>query len=340
MAEEPRLDWYDVCEFGIEGKGWNDTVGPFDRLPARAQRVVRDVIWDLSRKPTGVTARFSAATTAIHARWRLEDPPATAAKFCLTGVAGLDLYGDDGTGTMRWVGATQQFNSQDARDVLLSGMDGVQRDYTLYLPLRAAVERVEIGVPEGAQVSPVPARAGKPIVFYGTSIVHGAGASRAGMTHPAILGRRLNRPILNLGFSGNAIMEPEVAELLAELDPLFYVVDPLPNMNGAAVAERGEHFIRVLRNARPQTPIVMVEDRTYTNAWIRPDAQERHRYSRTEFRNVYNRLLASGASGLLYVRGEHLFGDDNDASNDSSHPSDLGFVRMADALEPVLRPLV
>ena len=41
--------------------------------------------------------------------------------------------------------------------------------------------------------------------------------------------------------------------------------------------------------------------------------------------------------GLFYVKGDPLLGDDAEASTDGSHPSDLGFVRQADVLEPVLR---
>ena len=64
-------------------------------------------------------------------------------------------------------------------------------------------------------------------------------ALRPGMPHPAILGRRLGHPIINLGFSGNGRMEPEVGQFLCELDPLIYVIDCLPNMIGREVAERG-----------------------------------------------------------------------------------------------------
>src|SRR5690625_7653831 len=41
----------------------------------------------------------------------------------------------------------------------------------------------------------------------GTSIIHGIAASRAGMSLPAILGRRLGRDVVGLGFSGNGKME-------------------------------------------------------------------------------------------------------------------------------------
>ena len=67
----------------------------------------------------------------------------------------------------------------------------------------------------------------------------------------ATVGRRLDRPMLNLGFSGNAQMEPEVATLLAEQDPCLFVIDPLPNMDGPMVTERAEAFMRILLAARP-----------------------------------------------------------------------------------------
>jgi hypothetical protein len=38
--------------------------------------------------------------------------------------------------------------------------------------------------------------------------------------------------------------------------------------------------------------------------------------------------------------GRDLFGTDGEASLDASHPSDLGFMRMADTLEPILRAVV
>src|SRR5205823_11246646 len=97
-----------------------------------------------------------------------------------------------------------------------------------------------------------PASRRKPVVFYGTSITQGGCASRPGMVHTAILGRRLDRPVINLGFSGNGKMEPELAALLAELDPAVYVLDCLPNLNAQEIRERVGPFVRTLRQARPE----------------------------------------------------------------------------------------
>jgi hypothetical protein len=87
-------------------------------------------------------------------------------------------------------------------------------------------------------------------------------------------------------------------------------------------------------------PIVLVEDRTSANAWLRPAQRRNHAASRAALKAAFERLQAAGVAGLVYVEGEHLIGDDGEATVDSSHRNDLGMMRMADALEPVLRPLV
>jgi len=85
---------------------------------------------------------------------------------------------------------------------------------------------------------------------------------------------------------------------------------------------------------------VLVEDRTYTNTPFLPSNRARHTASRAALKAAYDRLKAEGVEGLYYVEGEHLLGDDGEAATDGSHPSDLGMVRMADALDPVLRPIL
>ena len=44
--DEPMLDWHDVQDWGVEGKGWDDTAKFFDRLPARAEETVRKAVWE------------------------------------------------------------------------------------------------------------------------------------------------------------------------------------------------------------------------------------------------------------------------------------------------------
>lgn len=339
MAEELALTWHNPQDWGVEGKGWSDTLCPYDRLPAHAEKLVPQAVWDLSRTSIGISAMFETDAPAIHARWQLRSPQLGEANFPVSGFSGLDLYGDDG-GTWRWAAAGHQVKDQRPQQCLIDGLAGGLRKFLLYWPLRNPVDKVEIGLPAGARFAPIAPRPAKPMVFYGTSIVHGAYASHAGIVHPAILGRRLNRPVINMGFSGAAKMEAEVASLLGELDAAVFVIDPLPNMDIPDVKARAEAFLRALCGARPRTPVVVVEDRPLTNAWIKPGLRDWHELKWAEYRRIYDTLRAEGLGQLSYVEGRNLFGLDSEASFDSVHPSDLGFMRMADVLEPILRAVI
>jgi len=337
---EGGLAWYDVCDWGVEGKGWADAERPFDRLPAKAKGVVRNAVWNLSRHSAGMCARFRSDATVIRTRYTLLSERLDMSHMPATGVSGLDLYARDDQGRWRWLAVARPATAPEVEVELASGIAPGRREYMIYLPLYNGIESLEIGVSPDAAFEPIAPRTEKPIVYYGTSITHGACASRPGMAFTSILGRRLDRPMINLGFSGNGRMDPEVGALLAELDAAVYCIDCLPNMEGPLVAERAEPLVRQLRTARPDTPIVLIEDRTYTNAQFLPARRERHTASRAALKEAHRRLIAAGVEGLVYVEGEHLLGDDGEAATDGSHPSDLGMMRMADALEPVLRPLL
>ncbi|MCB1206714.1 MAG: SGNH/GDSL hydrolase family protein [Verrucomicrobiae bacterium] len=332
----PEIVWHDVADWGVEGQGWapEDLKARYDRLPAKAEGVVRPPVWSLSRHSAGLLCRFNTDATTLMVRHTVGSDNVAMPHMPATGVSGVDLYALDG-GKWKWVEVSRPKSAETTHTV--TGLDPGMRTWMAYLPLYNSTVKIEIGVPKGAVFQRIAPRKEKPVVFYGTSITHGASASRPGMPHPAILGRRLNKPVINLGFSGNGKMEPEVGALLTEIDAAVYVIDCLPNMVEAEVAERAEPLIRQLREARPDTPIVMVEDRTYANTWIMKAKRERHAGSRSAFVRAYDSLVKSGVKGLYYVEGEALLGDDTDGTTDGSHPNDLGFMRQADVLEPVLR---
>ena len=74
----------------------------------------------------------------------------------------------------------------------------------------------------------------KPVVVYGTSIAQGACATRPGLAWTAILERKLDRPLINLGFSGSGQLEKSVIDLMAEIDAKLYILDCLPNLTSGA----------------------------------------------------------------------------------------------------------
>lgn len=334
------LQWHDVEDWGVEGKGWaaDQTEKYFDRLPKRARGVVRDAVWNLSRHSAGMLTRFRTDADQIWVDYHLTSSKLALPHMPATGVSGVDLYATDDEGQWRWL-AVSRPSSQAVKARLVRNLLPGKREFMAYLPLYNGTDHLRVGLPAGATFEPVAPRNEKPMVFYGTSITHGACASRPGMPHPAILGRRLERPVINLGFSGNGKMEKEVGEYLCELDPCVYVIDCLPNMVGREVATRAEPLVRQLRKNRPETPVLLVEDRTYANAGFVSGLHKRHADSRGALRAAYEKLVSDGFKQIGYLPGESLLGQDRDDTTDGSHPSDLGFYRHANAMEVALKKL-
>lgn len=345
-TDENGVAWYDVRNIGVEGQGWKDTASPFDRLPGRAKELVRPPVWSLSQHSAGLCVRFVTDATEIHARWTLRSANLAMNHMPATGVSGVDLYAktttvDDPSGQFRWL-AVGRPTAKENSARLVSGIPQGTREYILYFPLYNGVESVEIGVSKNSSVwKPKPRQSGlKPIVFYGTSITQGGCASRPGMVHTGILGRWLDAPVINLGFSGNGRMEAEVAALMAELDASVFVIDCLPNISAGDVTSRTEPLVTILRKAHPNTPIVLVEDRSYTDSFLLDSKRQRNLTSRVALKTVFDRLIKTGDTNLYYIPGEDLIGDDGEGTVDSSHPTDLGFLRQSEAFSKVLRPIL
>lgn len=331
------LIWHDVENFGLEGRAWADIKRHryYDRFPAEVEAKVPAPVWNLSRDSAGMMVRFQSDSPTIAVRYVLRNDRLAMPHMPATGVSGADLYARDETGKLRWVYCAQP-NSKNVETVLITGIPAKSREFQLYLPLYNGVEKFEIGIAQNATFQGHAPRE-KPIVFYGTSITHGASASRPGMVHPALIGRHLDMPVLNLGFSGNGRMDPGVGEMMGRLDAAVYVIDCLPNMNDKLVSERTIPLVKQLKAARPNTPIVLVEDRRNTNSWILKSRDDHHTANHAALKKAYEELIQSGANGLYYVEGDMLLGDDSEGTVDASHPTDLGFFRQAAVMEPVIR---
>ncbi len=335
---EPPLTWHDVTSWGVEGRAWGDQERKrwFDRFPSVAEGKVTTNVWNLSRDSAGMMVRFKTDAAVIWADYTLLNGRLNGANMTPIASSGLDLYARNAEGVWRWVGVTRP-EGKTVRQEIIGGLAPGLREYAVYLPLRNGIESLSIGVPPSAAFEPLAPRTEKPIVFYGTSITHGASASRPGMVHTAILGRRFDRPVINLGFSGNGRMDAAVGELLVAIDAAVFVIDCLPNMGAALVRERTVPLVNQLRAVHPTTPIVLVEDRRYTNSWIQPNRDKGHTANHAALKEAYDQLKAAGVTGLFYIPGDDLLGHDGEGAIDGSHPTDLGFVRQADVMEPILR---
>lgn len=333
------MHWQNVCDLGVSGRGWggSDLAHPFDRLPPRAEGLVSAAVWELSRQAAGMWVDFTTAAGTIHARCVLRQAPPPEHHY----IKYLDLYCRDAAKRWRWAGVSRYGFMPSGETPLVEGLPTEPRQWRLYLPLTYKLERLELGVPAGTTITATPADPRPPVVIYGTSIVHGCGhVSRPGMVWPSIVGRQLDWPVINLGFSGSARMEPALGQILAELDPVVFVIDPLANMSKELVEQNAAPFLKVLRSAHPATPILLLEDRPHAHAWLLPDYAAGQAAKQAAFRAVAERLRAAGGAPVYYLEGKDLLGTDSEATTDGSHPSDLGARRYADAVTPVLAAML
>ncbi len=337
-VDKSTLVWHQVTDWDVEGRAWTDheRLRFYDRFPVAAKTMVTEAVWNLSRSSTGMVARFMTDSPSIWVNFELMSSSFNGRNMSPMGASGFDLYARDDEGKWRWVESTGP-GEVKARTKVVAGLAPGEREYALYLPLRNGINDLQIGVDASAAFTGLAPREVRPIVFYGTSINHGASASRAGMVHTAILGRWFDRPVVNLGFAGNGRMHAAVGEWLGKIDAAVFVIDCLPNLNAEKVRQRAVPLVKQLRAARPGTPIVLVEDRRNTNSWILPARNAHHDANHAALQEAYESLQAEGVEELYYIPGDDLMGHDSEATADGSHPSDLGFMRQAEVFFPVLQ---
>ncbi len=212
-----------------------------------------------------------------------------------------------------------------------------EHSYTLNLPLLRGFEELYIGLSEGATLKEgVPYRNEKPIVFYGSSITQGVGASRPGLSYNSIVCRRLNAHYVNLGFASAAKAEDVMIEYLASLDMCFFVQDydhsaPSPEY----LRETHYKLYKRVRETHPDIPILMLSrpDFHFYNkkGVLRTEDSVRRRDVVIE---TFRKAREEGDSRVWFIDGESFFAgpDECECTVDGVHPSDIGMLKMADSI--------
>jgi hypothetical protein len=349
LSADGTIVWWDGSLVPLEGKGFKDVKRFYDRMPVRLEqdKRVRRGVWSQCYHSSGECFRFKLKGAAnFKVRWSLVSAGLAMGHMPATGVSGLDLYLKDEDG--KW-----QF-FRNARPGKQEGNVAEFRTYgkeaMLYLPLYNGPSKIEFGLPPDASFEPLEPRANgidKPVVFYGTSITHGGCCSRPGLSFPALVCRRLDVPLVNLGFSGNGRMELAMADYVGEVEASCYVLDCLGNMSSVYptpddddlraanvsnkvqfVTARYEPFVRRLRELRPNTPIIFAEQGDVFSS-----AQAPH--DKVVF-EVFQKLKAQGWKGLYYVSKAKMFVGDREGTVDGCHPNDWGMFSKADAFRPAV----
>lgn len=332
--------YVDAGKFPLYGKVSDSTSARYERLPVELKNVCRKPVWSLGRNSAGLFIRFRSNSTCIYAKWTSVFGNHMDHQT-LIGTRGLDLYAIV-DGNWRFVGSARpSLSGKESESRIVANMSPEEREYMLYLSLYDGVASLEIGIDREASIDlPAvdrPSRE-KPVVMYGTSILQGGCANRPGMAHTNIIGRRIDREVINLGFSGNALLDMEIARLMASVaDPGLYVLDYVPNASAEMIDGHGEEFFRIIRDVHPDVPVIFVEDPVFDHAIVDQKVRREVTRKNAAQKALFERLRKAGEKHIYYIDSDGMTGHDGDGSVDGIHFTDFGMVRYVDHVMPTIK---
>ena len=337
LAEED-IQWFDsfTGAFQIHGASAPASAPPFCRMAPGSLARMNEGVQHLAYHTSGIRLRFRTDSAFIALKAKLSSPD-DMSHMPRTGSSGFDLYsrGDN------WPVFVKSYMPDASSDVVTGEhhfREGGMKDVTICFPLYNGVEMLSVGLTKNAAVeSATPYRCTKPVVFYGSSITQGGCASRPGNSYPAILSRMLDTDIINLGFSGSARGEQEMAEYIASLDMSAFVLDYDHNAPTCGhLQDTHYRLYHAIRTRQPGLPILMLSKPDFDHT-SKQDIERRDIIFGT-----YNKAVQFGDTYVHFIDGEMLFGSSmrDSCTVDGVHPNDLGFMRMAEVICPVLKKLL
>lgn len=328
------IKFYDVnkAPFAIYGVFYDS--GKFRRLSEDVAQTVSDGVYQLHAHTAGGRVRFQTDSpyVAIHAKMpSIGKMP----HFAVSGSAGFDLYVFEDMETYK-ASFIPDFGFDDGFESIARFATSQMREITINFPLYSEVSELYVGLGEDATVCPPnPYNIEKPIVYYGSSITQGGCASRPGNSYESILSRRFHANYINLGFSGSAKAEPEIAEYISKLDMSVFVYDYDYNAPTAEhLKNTHEKMFQCIRKAQPDLPIVLMSRPKYS---LTSEEQVRLEIIQA----TYNKAVKNGEKNVYLLDGKTLMEmAGNDGTVDNCHPNDLGFASMAKAVGDVLEKIL
>ncbi len=214
--------------------------------------------------------------------------------------------------------------------------DSEMEDVTIWLPRNEVIADFTISIEDDAEILPPTPYKYPPIVYYGSSITEGGCCCRVTNVYNALISQHLDVDYYNLGFSGGAKGELEIADYISTIPMSIFVYDYDHNAPDAEhLRKTHEAFFKRIREKNPALPVVFM---TKPDFDYDPQGAER----REVIYNTYLNAKNSGDDNVYFIDGETFFGknDRHACTCDCCHPNDLGFYRMAQVIEPVIKSIL
>jgi len=334
VIDRTGLCFYDVEDFPFRVYGTKMLDGRYRRMPEAVATATNNGVREMHTHTAGARVRFVTDSSRIAIRVVIDSfllQPRTS----ICGSAALDVY-LDGEYCNTFIPPHDPREVKNGYESVIETHLSKKAEVLIHFPLFANVTRLFVGVEKGSVIEPCAEYAvTKPVVCYGSSITHGACASRPGNCYENILARLLHCDFLNLGFSGSAYGEDAIAHHIATLEMSAFVLDYDHNApSPASLLKHHERFFKIIREAQPTLPILLL-----SRPQPYPNAEEKERLA--VVRATYENALAAGDRNVYFIPGSDLMRDvKNEGLVDNVHPNDAGFLSMARVIAPVLKKMI
>lgn len=339
---DENTDWYSVTAqtSDIHAAVFEENGLLTRRIPLEIAKTVSDGVMGQSGYGAGVRLLFSTDSPSISLR--VEYSGGYVATVCNQVLSfGFDLYKWDNHGGYEYCNTFRPADGFDFKKEefkVYNGNNGEMTCYVLNMPHFTGVKKLDIGIESGSHMGKgMSYRNDKPVVFYGSSITHGAAAGRPGNTYENFISQEYNLDYVNLGFAGNAKGEPEMAKYISGLDMCMFVCDYDHNAPDLKHLEDTHFaFYEIIRANNPDIPYIMISKPDF---FTNPVENAKRR---DVIKASFEKAKAAGDKNVYFIDGETLFDGKfyKSCTSDGCHPNDLGFYRMAEKIGGVIAKIL
>lgn len=317
--------------FRIYGLYQPEAAGPFKRMPDEVGKKISKNVAMLYTNPAGGRVRFETDSAYIALKVKF---PYCAARSGITlgALAGFDVYLTEEGKEVYYGSVKPPVDVEYGYEGILFINRGGTKAVTLYMPLYNDVCQFEIGLEEGCSLKEYQGeyRNHFPVLYYGSSITQGAGASRCGLSYEAMISRKYNLDFLNLAMSGSALAEDDMIEYMKSLEICCFVCDYDHNAPSAEYLEKTHgKLYQAMRESHPHIPIILVSAPNKNSLFDEEVLNIRRRI----VLNTYIEAWDAGDRNVYFVDGSTFFDDDERLCYaDEVHPNDIGYLKMAEKI--------
>ncbi|MFE7813707.1 GDSL-type esterase/lipase family protein [Streptomyces sp. NPDC057433] len=341
------------------------------RLPARARRQIPDDQLAVAEaQPSGVRLAFRTRATTIELDtlptkrvYRGFPAPADGVYDLLVEgrlAAQATVTGGNVRTVVDMVTQAAELREGPAGTARFADLPARDKDVEIWLPHTEITELIALRT--DAPVEPAPDRGRRVWLHHGSSISHGSNASHPTAVWPALAAARGGVELVNLGFSGSALLDPFTARAMRDAPANLISLKIGTNIVNAdvmrlrAFTPAVHGFLDTIREGHPTTPLLVVSPtlcpvQEDTPGPLAPDFDGRTlrfkatgdpaeraagRLTLNVIRDELARIVeqrAADDTNLHYLDGRDLYGEKDYAElplPDEIHPDPAGHRRIGE----------